>query len=373
MPSEPSQTPPSGPAPDLAAKTPLWTHRGSRTPPSNHSELPGRNAPTRLIAIRAYSVIALILIAMLAALLIAKHILLSDWSEKTRAARAAAAQRAAAAASIAAHAEAETETDSPDELRRQAATSWLYVDGRVDGPRVLRSLRRLGVRAGLPPSATWRALAAGLSPSKDRALTAAALRLAGDGPDTLNAWALRDMELGDYGSAIRRYDQLLRLHPGTPSALYNLALCHIYAHAPAEALHPLAAYLGQRPRDEAALRLLAAVLLQQGRAPLALDILETYIAAAAAPTPILLDAAYLEVRAGHDATAIRLLDAAIPVVPLARIIQVYNTPDFQRARLTAAGQALTARLASLARSAAAAPVLDDLLTPARPLQGAKRH
>lgn len=354
----------------------LWNHR---SPPRRHGErpaLPGRDSPLRRIAFRAYALIAAVFIAMAIGLFIAKKVLVSDWADKTQAAKAAAAERAAKAEAEReriAHDAADAALEPLETLRRQAAASWLYVDGRVDGRRTLRTLARFGTEAGLPENASWRILGTARPARSDRALSAAALRMAGDDPRTLNAWALRDMELGDHPSAIRRLRALLALHPGTPSALYNLALCHIYLRQPAPALAALSAYLGQRPRDEAALRLQTALLVQLDQAPLALSILETHVSAVGRPTSILLDAAYLEARAGHSSAAIRHLEAAIPAVPLSRIIQVYNTPDFQQARLTAAGQALTAKLAALARSAAASPLLDGLPSPSRPLRRAKRN
>lgn len=354
----------------------MWAHRTPPTSP-DRPELPGHNAPTRMLALRAYAIVALIVLAMAGALLVAKHILLSDWSDKTRAARAAAAERAEqarlAAASLAAHAAADAAVDDAESLRRLAGASWLYVEGKVNGGRVLHTLETFETALHLPPGAIWRAQADTLLMQGNRPLARKALRLSGTSTRTCNAWALYDMETANYASAIQRLRGVLRHHPGSASALYNLALCYIYTRRSAEAQACLAAYLGQRPDDEAALRLQAALLVQAGQGALALDLLETYIRQAAKPTPILLDAAYLEAKAGHDAMAIRLLEAAIPAVPLARLIQVYNTQDFQRAKLTPAGQELTARLAALARSAAASPVFDDLLLPARPLRGAKRQ
>lgn len=358
------------------SKSSLWAHR---TPARHHGDrpaLPGRNSPLRRIAFRAYALIAIVLVAMVVGLLIAKKVLVSDWADKTQAAKAKAAERAAKAEAEReriAHDAADAAVEPAEALRKQAAASWLYVDGRVNPRRTLRDLSRFGAAAGLPENAAWRVIGTALPARSNRALTAAALRMAGDDPRTLNAWALRDMELGDYRSAVRHLRTLLRLRPGTPSALYNLALCHVYLRQPGPALSALSAYLGQRPRDEAALRLQTALLVQLDQAPLALSILETYVSAAGKPTSILLDAAYLEARAGHTSAAIRHLEAAIPAVPLSRVIQVYNTPDFQQARLTTAGQALTAKLAALARSAAASPILDGLPSPSRPLQGAKRN
>lgn len=353
----------------------LWSHR---TPSSSRErpELPGRKSPVRLMALRAYALIALIVIAMAVALLVAKHVLLTDWSDKTRHAKAAAAERAAKAAaaeSLTKHAEADAPTDSPEALRREAEASWLYVLGKGDARRAMRGLAAWEKAAGLPKGAAWRALAAGVDKQERSKLAPAALRMAGVSPRTLNAWALFDMGRGSYASAIRRLDALLKLYPGMPAGLYNLALCQVYARQPAQAIGTLAAYLGQRPDDEAGIRLQATLLVQMGKPEAALDLLEAFVARARKPSAILLDAAFLEARQGYDSTAIRHLEAAIPAVPLGRIIQVYNTPDFQRARLTEAGRALTARLADFARAAAASPMVEAFPLPTRPLQGAKRQ
>ena len=96
-------------------------------------------------------------------------------------------------------------------------------------------------------------------------------------PKSADAWSLLAdsySQLGLDDEAIHSYQTILRLRPGSPSALYNLGVLYFKHKRFEEAVGCLQAFRQQQPQDQEALSLLAQCLLQLGRRQDAISLLE---------------------------------------------------------------------------------------------------
>ena len=214
----------------------------------------------------------------------------------------------------------------------------------------------------------WVILARSLDKS-DPGLAVGALRMAmalrGDSAvlrNDLGAILLQQKRLKDAAAQFRAADQL---RPGYAPARFNLALCTISDRNRDQAIVLLGQYLGQRPGDTAALRLLSTLLSQNDRAAEALHLLEKSLKNQPNDQPLFLEAAMLAARLGQNGNALRYLETALNGNPVQAVIRAYQSPAFRDIRLSGEGDALAAVMADRARRTFSTPVPIEELQPLR--------
>jgi tetratricopeptide (TPR) repeat protein len=269
-----------------------------------------------------------------------------DWSLKNQKAHAWRIQRPAP----------ETPAAAPDDGPEGRAY--------VPPPRAAhRYLRRLSADPLLP--SPWLIYARAFPDPEHPRRTVAALRLAmaADGESAglrndLGAAYLRQRRVHQ---AAAQFEAALRIRPGFPPALYNLALCAIADRDPARASSLLGQYLARRPTDSAAYRLQSSLLSQLGRQAEALALLEKFLRNQPPHQPLFLEAAVLSARLGNHGNALRYLETALAGNSIQSVVRAYQSPAFRNIRLSGQGDALANRIANRARVALGAPVpVDDI-------------
>lgn len=284
---------------------------------------------------------------MLGLLMLAVHYLNRDWARKQRLASAPAVKKT-----------------PPATAPAETPAGWAY----AWAPRATeRQLRRL---AGEHHVANWWAiLARSLAdqPKPDLLVAALYMALAAQGENAgikndLGAVFLQQRRLPDAANQFRAADQI---QPGFAPARFNLALCALADRNPARAIRLLGQYLGQRPADEAALRLQASLLAQLGQSRTGLDLLEKFLKDQPREQPLFLDAAVLAARLGETGNALRYLETAMNGNSIQAVVRTYQSPVFRDIRLSGAGDKLASRMADKARAAFGAPLPTSEVQPQR--------
>jgi len=297
-----------------------------------HSGLPGRR-PLKDALGRVVLAAVLMAAGMAGALWMARAYLTRDWSERVaEAKRPHGGGRAAAAKEEGGKGRATAGKMSAEILERLARAGWDRTGPGADANAWLAC-----ANSSKDPSAAARGHALALATG---AREATVLAEAG----------MLDLRGGRPRRAFRKFRAALAASPGDGMALYGRALAEARLRMDAAALADVSAYLARNPHDAAALRLLAALLCQDGRADEALAWLERELARGG-ERRLGLDAAELCAKRGEAAGALRHLDAALSGgVPLVEVVQTYKGPLFDGIRAGDPGRAFTRRLAERGRA-----------------------
>ena len=270
-----------------------------------------------------------------------------DWNRKNAEAWASGTKPAPAAAA-----------DAPAE-----PAGWKY---ELHPDATSRQLARLAADRIV---ANWWVILARSLDKSDAALALGSLRMAlawqGDSAMIRNdggAILLQQKRLKEASAQFRIADQI---RPGFAPARFNLALCTISDRNRDQSIVLLGQYLGQRPGDTAALRLLSTLLAQNDRHRDALRILEKFLKGQPTDQPLFLEAAMLAARLGQNGNALRYLEMALNGNPVQTVIRAYQSPAFRDIRLSGEGDALAAAMADKARKTFSAPVPLEELQPLR--------
>ena len=332
---------PAASPPPVNAIPPRERYRPARNP----SIPPQPTARTHTIRLAIATGIGLVL--MFALLMLAVKYAQLDWNRKNH--RAAAARVHPAAAT--------TETPAA-----AAPAGWKFV------PSANATRRQLEQLAAAPRGLNgWLILARGLSGKNDPELVVASLRMAmaiaGESAEIRNDIGAAYLQQKRMKEASAQFHAADQIRPGSPPALYNLALCAISDRNPARAIRRLGQYLGQRPDDATALRLQATLLAQVGRTDEALNMLEKFLKNQPADQPLFLEAAQLAARLNQPGKALRYLETSFNGNSIQAVIRTYQSGVFRDIRLSGEGDALAARLAEKARLAYSSPIPDDEIRP----------
>lgn len=290
------------------------------------------------------------LLLMLALLMLAVKYAQRDWSHKTQQARSSHPKRAI--------------SDVADPSIHTTAPGWAY-DWSPNATR--RELTRL---TSDPQVANWWIIQGRGHPDNEHPyLVVGLLRMAmatsGESAAMKNDFGAAYLQQKRMRSAVVQFQAALQIEPGYAPTLFNLALCSIAQRNPAEGSRYLAHYLARRPNDTAAYRLQSSLLSQLGRPQQALDMLERFLRNQPPTQPLFLEASLLAARLGHHGSALRYLETALAGNPIQSIVRAYQSSSFRAIRLSGAGDALAARMASQARVAFGTPLPVEELAPLR--------
>ncbi len=335
------RTPPAAP-PSANAIPPRERYRPARNP------LTPPQPSLRTHTIRLAIATAIGLALMFALLMLAVKYAQLDWSRKNQRAASARVRPAGAA------------TETP--AAAAAPAGWKCV------PSANATRRQLEQLAAAPRGLNgWLILARGLSGKNDPELVVASLRMAmaiaGESAEIRNDIGAAYLQQKRMKEASAQFHAADQIRPGSPPALYNLALCAISDRNPARAIRRLGQYLGQRPDDATALRLQATLLAQVGRTDEALNMLEKFLKNQPADQPLFLEAAQLAARLNQPGKALRYLETSFNGNSIQAVIRTYQSGVFRDIRLSGEGDALAARMAEKARLAYSSPIPDEEIRP----------
>lgn len=290
------------------------------------------------------------LLLMLVLLLLAVKYAQRDWSRKNLEARTAHAQQPA--------------DRLADPSPHAAIPGWAY-DWSPNATR--RALTRW---TSDPRVANWWLIQSRGHPDHEQpylivGLLRMAMATSGESADMKNDFGAAYLQQRRLRSAMGQFQAALQIEPGYPPALFNLALCAITQRNPAEGSRYLARYLARRPTDTAAYRLQSSLLTQLGRPQQALDMLERFLRDQPPTQPLFLEASLLAARLGQHGTALRYLETALAGNSIQAVVRAYQSSSFRAIRLSGAGDALAARMASQARVAFGTPLPIEELAPQR--------
>lgn len=300
--------------------------------------------------IRLVVATAIGLLLMVALLLLAMKYAQRDWSRKNLQARTS-------------HAPASSERLA-DSSPHATTPGWPY-DWSPTATR--RALTRL---TSDPHVANWWLIQSRGHPDHDQPyLIVGLLRMAmathGENAAIKNDFGAAYLQQRRVRAALGQFQAALQIEPGYPPALFNLALCSMTQRNPAEGSRYLARYLARRPTDTAAYRLQSSLLTQLGRPQQALEMLERFLREQPPTQPLFLEASLLAARLGQHSTALRYLEIALAGNSIQAVVRAYQSSSFRAIRLSGAGDALAARMASQARVAFGTPLPVDELAPQR--------
>jgi Flp pilus assembly protein TadD len=215
----------------------------------------------------------------------------------------------------------------------------------------------------------WLTLARALPDQPNAQLVVSSLRMAlaegGDSEAIRNDLGVVYMRQKRTKEAAVQFRAAEQMQPGYPPVQFNQALLAIIERRPAQALQQLGRYLARRPGDLAALRMKSALLAQPDRAPEALQMLEKFLLDQPVDQPLFLEAAVLAARLGQNGKALRYLETAMNGNPIQSVVRTSQSAAFRDIRLSGEGDALAARMASLARVAFGAPLPTQEIQPVR--------